>query len=184
MVFRLKRDAFLSAKKFFHSSGTKAAIRILSDDDAQTYYTCYLLKYFIEGSTYMCLTNFDCSQTRVKELYAKRWRVETSFRCLKSDLNMECAHSMTPDAYIQEIEARILLDTLSMMSLPVMREVDSVKKTCKRSTYYNAVDRCLDLLYLMKVCSSQGSGFDQVVSTIRSYTGPFRFDFVFRDSPS
>lgn len=76
-----------------------------------------LVKYFIEGKTYVCLTN-DLSITRlqVKNHYASRWRVEESFKRLKSNLKLEKSHSLTPELYYQEVEARVLLDTITLLT--------------------------------------------------------------------
>jgi IS4 transposase len=51
----------------------------------------------------------------VKHLYKLRWTVETSFRRLKSNLNLETSHSMSLQLFEQELEARILLDTLAVI---------------------------------------------------------------------
>ncbi|CAM9693681.1 unnamed protein product, partial [Pylaiella littoralis] len=74
-----------------------------------------LLKYVINVKTYVCLTN-DSSLSRrdMKAIYASRWRVEESFKRLKSNLKLEQAHARTPDLYIQEVEARVLLDTITL----------------------------------------------------------------------
>ncbi|CAN0524881.1 unnamed protein product [Laminaria digitata] len=73
------------------------------------------MKYFINGKPYVCLTN-DPSLSRrdIKAMYASRWRVEESFKRLKSNLNLEKAHAKTPALYIQEVEARVLLDTITL----------------------------------------------------------------------
>ncbi|CAN0524942.1 unnamed protein product [Laminaria digitata] len=73
------------------------------------------MKYFINGKPYVCLTN-DPSLSRrdIKAMYASRWRVEESFKQLKSNLNLEKAHAKIPALYIQEVEARVLLDTITL----------------------------------------------------------------------
>lgn len=73
------------------------------------------MKYFINGKTYVCLTN-DPSLSRrdVKAIYASRWRVEETFKRLKSNLKLEKAHAKAPALYIQEVEARVLLDTITL----------------------------------------------------------------------
>ncbi|CBN80318.1 EsV-1-170 [Ectocarpus siliculosus] len=107
-VWRLKIDAFKGTRSFFNSCRTEAACLILGIE-------ARLLKYFIDGKTYVCLTN-DPSLSRrdIKTMYASRWRVEESFKRLKSNLRLEKAHARTPDLYIQEVEARVLLDTITL----------------------------------------------------------------------
>ncbi|CAN0393753.1 unnamed protein product, partial [Ectocarpus sp. 13 AM-2016] len=90
-----------------------------------------LLKYFIDGKTYVCLTN-DPSLSRrdIKTMYASRWRVEESFKRLKSNLKLEKAHAKTPALYIQEVEARVLLDTITLR----------MQSSTKESSYLYTLD--------------------------------------------
>lgn len=107
-VWRLKINAFKGTRSFFNSWKTEATCLLLG-------VRARLMKYFINGKTYVCLTN-DPSLSRrdVKAIYASRWRVEESFKRLKSNLKLEKAHARTPSLYIQEVEARVLLDTITM----------------------------------------------------------------------
>jgi hypothetical protein len=107
-VWRLKIDAFRGTRSFFNSCQTEAKCLILGVE-------ARLIKYFIKGKAYVCLTN-DSSLSRrdIKAIYASRWRVEESFKRLKSNLKLEKAHARTPDLYIQEVEARVLLDTITL----------------------------------------------------------------------
>lgn len=107
-VWRLKINAFRGTRSFFNSWRTEATC-IIRGVKAR------LVKYFIAGKAYVCLTN-DQSVLRgdVKALYASRWRVEESFKRLKSNLKLEKAHARTPALYIQEVEARVLLDTVTL----------------------------------------------------------------------
>lgn len=179
LLFRLKCDAFIAAKKFYKSPSTRRRVSFLQENGSC--FDCYLIKYFIDGKTYMCITNFETTATNVKYTYAKRWRVETSFRRLKSDLNLECSHSMTPELYVQEVQARILLDTVSMTALPSMisqREDRLDKPKHKRPSYYTAVDRCMDIIYLMRAGSSHGCRWSSVRRMIASYHGPYDFSWI------
>jgi IS4 transposase len=87
----------------------------------------------------------------VKHLYGLRWRVETSFRRLKSNLLLEKAHSMSLNLYVREIEARNLLDTLTMLTT----YNDSVVKSSSRKqlTYYEFLDRIPTMLFCMKIAA-------------------------------
>lgn len=107
-VWRLKINAFKGTRSFFNSCHTEATCLILG-------VRARLLKYFISGKTYVCLTNdLSLSRRDMKAMYASRWRVEESFKRLKSNLKLEKAHAKTPALYIQEVEARVLLDTITL----------------------------------------------------------------------
>ncbi|CAN0566531.1 unnamed protein product [Ectocarpus sp. 12 AP-2014] len=68
-VWRLKIDAFKGTRSFFNSCRTKATCLILGVE-------LRLLKYFIDGKTYVCLTNdLSLSRRDIKTMYASRWRV-------------------------------------------------------------------------------------------------------------
>ena len=123
-VWRLKIDAFKGTRSFFNSCRTEAACLILGIE-------ARLLKYFIDGKTYVCLTN-DPSLSRrdIKTMYASRWRVEESFKRLKSNLKLEKAHAKTPALYIQEVEARVLLDTITLR----------MQSSTKESSYLYTLD--------------------------------------------
>ncbi|CAN0342542.1 unnamed protein product, partial [Pylaiella littoralis] len=107
-VWRLKINAFRGTRSFFNSWKTEATCLILG-------VKARLFKYFINGKTYVCLTNDpSLSRQAVKAMYATRWRVEESFKRLKSNLKLEKANARTPSLYIQEVEARVLLDTITL----------------------------------------------------------------------
>ncbi|CAN0066323.1 unnamed protein product, partial [Chrysoparadoxa australica] len=112
-LFRLRRNACRGALSFWNSLCTDTVIMVPYED---TLLKVRLIKYFIDGKKYMCATNMTLGRLQLKKMYAKRWTVETSFRRLKTDLSLETSHSMTPSGFEQELEARILLDTLSLRS--------------------------------------------------------------------
>jgi Transposase DDE domain len=164
VVFRLKKDAFKATSRFYHSTSTHQSVTYLNNQ--QELKTAYLYKYFIEGKMYMCLTNFSTTAANVKHLYGLRWRVETSFRRLKSNLLLEKAHSMSLDLYVQEIEARILLDTLTMMTT---NNVVVNKTVHKQLTYYQVLDHIQVLLFYMKVAAEGRLNLNQTVRLIRQF---------------
>lgn len=93
-LWRLKINAFGGVRTFFNSQRTEARC-LVSGVEAR------LVKYFIAGKTYVCLTNnLSVNRARVKALYASRWRVEESFKRLKSNLKLEKAHALKSDLYI------------------------------------------------------------------------------------
>jgi len=172
VVFRLKKTAFKGAATFWNSSKTRAVVPVSNQDGSCT--LVLLVKYFIEGKKYMNLVNFQASTSEIKELYALRWRVETSFKRLKSYLNLEDSHSMCPSLYVQEIEARILLDTLTMQ-LQTLRvyalraqktdfgEKESHTKQLRAITmsYFKVLDDFLNILFVLKSASLSRLNYKQ-----------------------
>jgi len=138
-VWRLKIDAFKGTRSFFNSCRTEATCLILGVE-------ARLLKYFIDGKTYVCLTNdTSLSRRNIKTMYASRWRVEESFKRLKSNLKLEKAHAKTPDLYIQEVEARVLLDTITLR----------LQRSTKESSYLYTLDtHVTHILHNVKKVSS------------------------------
>ncbi|CBN80331.1 EsV-1-155 (Partial), partial [Ectocarpus siliculosus] len=123
-VWRLKINAFKGTRPFFNSCHTEATCLILG-------VRARLLKYFISGKTYVCLTNdLSLSRRDIKVMYASRWRVEESLKRLKSNLKLEKAHAKTPALYIQEVEARVLLDTITLR----------LQKSIKEPSYIYTLD--------------------------------------------
>jgi hypothetical protein len=153
VIFRLKRNAFGAAQSFFNGPKTSQIVYCEGIVDK-----IYLHKYFIDGHKYMCVTNFESTGRDIKKLYALRWRVETSFRRLKTDLNLEVSHSMSPGKYIQEIQARVLYDTMTMLYIS-----DDDITTCKPGkramrTYTWRLDSVLNVIYTIKVCQEHALG--------------------------
>ncbi|CAN0456680.1 unnamed protein product, partial [Pylaiella littoralis] len=75
------------------------------------------MKYFINGKTYVCLTNDPSLPRRdIKTMYASRWRVEEPFKRLKLNLKLEKAHAKHPLCVEDtvEVEARASLDTITL----------------------------------------------------------------------
>jgi hypothetical protein len=71
------------------------------------------IKYFIDGKKYiMATTLFDSTNEEIKMLYKLRWRVELSFKRLKSHLHIEKIHSISEKNWLQDLQFRILFDTI------------------------------------------------------------------------
>lgn len=76
-------------------------------------FTCRVVRFKISEDTYECIvTNLDESEfslKEIKELYHLRWEIETSFRELKYDLDLNTLHSKKRCLIEQEIYAKLLL---------------------------------------------------------------------------
>ena len=57
VLFRLKRDAFIIAKKFYSSSATLMNVKVLTDSTSTQ---AFLFKYLIEGKVYMYVHDKFC----------------------------------------------------------------------------------------------------------------------------
>ena len=76
-------------------------------------FNCRIIRFKITDDAYECIiTNLDrneFSMEDIKELYNKRWGVETSFRELKYAIGLNALHSKKRKLIKQEIYAKILL---------------------------------------------------------------------------
>jgi hypothetical protein len=106
-VMRLKCDAFAAAKRFFNCTLNVQPILIQSRP-------CRLVKYTIDGSKYMCLTSLADDPSAIRKRYAERWRVEEHFKRLKSHLHLDHVNAQSMHSLFQDMEIRVLLDTLSI----------------------------------------------------------------------
>jgi hypothetical protein len=149
VVFRLKVDAFLGVRQFFNSNRTKQSILFLNNNGTRS--CIYLIKYIIDHKKYVCFTNFDTNANEVRELYKLRWKVETSFRRLKTNLNLEVSHSMTPSLYSQEVDARVLLDTMNVLTNPICSYKNHNVKRDIIVTYFMNLDKLLAQMFTLKI---------------------------------
>ena len=72
-----------------------------------------VVRFEISDGTYESIvTNLDKDEftiTEIKELYHRRWEIETSYRDLKYDLDLNTLHSKKRNLIEQEIYARLIL---------------------------------------------------------------------------
>lgn len=92
-----------------------------------------IVRFKITDDTYECImTNLDkdeFSVEEIKELYNKRWGIETSFRELKYAIGLSALHSKKRELIKQEIYARLLLYNFSQ------RIVQKIKIEKKKRKY-------------------------------------------------
>lgn len=85
----------------------------MSKEEPWYEFYCRIVRFKISDDTYECIiTNLDreeFSMDDIKELYNKRWGIETSFRQVKYALGLNALHSMKRKLIQQEIYARLLL---------------------------------------------------------------------------
>ncbi len=72
-----------------------------------------VVRFSISHGSYECIiTNLSqekFSSDEIKQLYAKRWEIETSFRELKYALGLTRFHAKKPEYIVQEIWSRMIL---------------------------------------------------------------------------
>ena len=92
-----------------------------------------VVRFKITNDTYECImTNLDKDEftiEEIKELYHRRWGVETSFRELKYAIGLSALHSKKRELIKQEIYARVLLYNFSQ------RIVQKIKIDKKKRKY-------------------------------------------------
>ena len=108
---RLKRDANKGVSIFFKSNKTDLQTNIIVDGRI---IPIRYVKYMIDGKVFMMATNiFKKSVKQIQDLYKLRWRVELSFKRLKSHLKINKIYATSEMLWKQEMQLRILLDTIT-----------------------------------------------------------------------
>ena len=97
-----------------------------------------IVRFKITEDTYECIvTNLsreEFSKEELKELYHKRWGIETSFRELKYAINLSALHSKKRELIKQEIYARMILYNFSQ------RIIQKIKFKTKKTKYIYQVN--------------------------------------------
>ena len=110
------------------------------DDDLNVPYEFHtrIVRFKISEDTYECIiTNLskeEFSINKIKDLYNKRWCIETSFRELKYAIGLSALHSRKRELIKQEIYARIILYNFSQ------RIIQKVKIKNKKTKYVYQVN--------------------------------------------
>ena len=98
----------------------------------------------------ICLRNFFNSN-EIKQLYAKRWGIETSFRELKYAIGMTRFHSMKTDYIKQEIWARLTLyNFCEIITNSVVVEKKEGRKHTYQLNYTRAIRICCYFIAIKK----------------------------------
>ena len=107
---RLKYDANKKVENFYNSNKTNDIIDIICDSNI---IKMRLIKYEIDSIKYIIGTSLMNEPLNyIKELYHKRWNIELTFKRLKSHLNINKIHSRTEELWLQEMQFRIVLDSM------------------------------------------------------------------------
>ena len=102
---------YISRKKRFDFPGT--------DEDCGYAMTIRLVRFQITEDTYECLaTSLPEEQFSIedlKEIYRRRWGIETGLRELKYALGIAAFHSKHENSILQEVFARVIMYNFSML---------------------------------------------------------------------
>lgn len=105
-----------------------------------------VVRFPISDNEYECiLTNLpdnEFSIDEIKELYALRWGIETSFRELKYAVGLACFHSKKREYIIQEIWARLILYNFC----EIITSHTAIEKCTKKHTYQ------INYTYAIHIC--------------------------------
>lgn len=108
-----RTNEIINNPQIYKSFYNKKCFDYTSSDDPYYKIALRIARFKIADNKYECvITNLDSkefSARELKELYAKRWGIETSFRELKYAVGLSCFHSKKTDYILQEIWSRLIL---------------------------------------------------------------------------
>ena len=102
-----------------------------------------------DGKTQMLMTNLDAAQfplSALRELYARRWGIETSFRELKYTVGLIHLHSRKSDLVLQEIFAAFTVFNFTRAAAWNTNEGCGSSKYKRRVNFAHVVYLCCELL--------------------------------------
>ncbi len=115
------------------------------------------------------LSREDFSMEDIKELYHKRWRIETAFRHLKYDLGLSHLHGKSDEFAMQEILAALIMNNFCS------RIVNTVTVEQKQE---NAYEYKVNLKMAIELCKqfyrNDNADGEQLVRDIAGYLEPIR----------
>ena len=116
-------------------------------------FNCRIVRFKISDDSYECIiTNLDRNEfsiEKIKELYNKRWGIETSFRELKYAIGLNALHSKKRKLIKQEIYARVLLYNFCQR---IIQEVKIPRREKRKYEYQINYTRAIHITreYLIK----------------------------------
>ena len=136
-LFRLKKDANKTVKKFYNSSKINLKSYIISENK---FIPIRYFKYFIDGNKYILGTTMrDASIEKLQKMYILRWGVETSYKRIKSYQNINKIYSRTPKLWLQELQLRILYDTLLIRTQDNYRKIKNFNRNISYGKSFNNI---------------------------------------------
>lgn len=129
----LKQNKMTKSCSYFRFLPVNVKFDYMDKDNPFYEFSCRVVRFKIADNTYECIiTNLDrdeFSLEEIKELYNKRWGIETSFRLIKYALDLNAFHSRRRNLIQQEIYARMTIYNLSQ------RVIQDIKIPAKKRKY-------------------------------------------------
>lgn len=150
-VFRMltwKQTKMIKAcPQLYRFLSNKTRFDYMSKDDPFYEFNCRIVRFKITDDTYECIiTNLDrdeFSVSEIKELYNKRWGIETSFRELKYAIGLNALHSKKRKLIKQEIYARVILYNFCQR---IVQEIKIPEKSKRKYKYQVNFTRSFHIL--------------------------------------
>lgn len=108
----------------------------------------------VEGKYETLVTNTDYPLEKLKNLYASRWGIETSFRDLKYSMGLVSFHSKKIEGIFQEIYACLTMYNYSRMILSQVLIPKTKTKHAYQASFTDAIYACR-LYFNQKMTSTQ-----------------------------
>lgn len=130
-----------------------AAMRFdyMTKEDPWYEFNCRIVRFRITEDSYECIiTNLDRNEfpaESIKELYNKRWGIETSFRQVKYAIGLNSLHSKKRKLIKQEIYARL---TLYNFTQRIIKKIKIQKKNKKHLYQINFTIACHLIRFYLK----------------------------------
>lgn len=139
-VFRmltLKNTKMIQAcPQLYKTIMTNMRFDFMSKENPWHEFNCRIVRFKITDDTYECIiTNLDrdeFSADEIKDLYNKRWGIETSFRELKYAIGLNALHSHKRKLIKQEIYARVILYNFCQR---IIQEIKIPEKSKRKYKY-------------------------------------------------
>lgn len=170
---RLKRCIDKKQPERFRMMATNVTFDFISPGEEGIFPICFrLVRIRIGGDKYeslltnLCVSEF--SMQEIKEMYAMRWGIETSFRELKHTLSLNKLHSKKVDHIHQEIFAKVIMYNFCSLITMHVAQKRKKRKHIHQINFSRAIKECRHFL----MCASDDS--PDVETIIMQYMLPVR----------
>lgn len=134
---------------------------------------CRAVRFMLDTEEYeTLLTNLpreEFSILELKELYRKRWKIESSFRLYKYAEGALLLHSRTDALILQELYAHL---TMYNFCLRICREIEIPQKPGNKYRY--EIDKSMALFLCRRFFRDPSYTGEKLVRDIKRYTQPVR----------
>ena len=141
------------------------------ESNGQYHISFRVVRFKIEDDSYATVvTNLQAfSSSQIKEIYAMRWGIESSFRALKYTIGLNCFHSKKQEFIAQEVFARLIMYNFTEMITSYVVISHTGKQYDRKINFSVAVTLCRRFLRSL----GKSPPFD-IEAMIRKNTLPVR----------